>query len=177
MLTSLYLTLYIFGVNFIVFGGGAVYIPIYYTMYIQTFNLLSETEFYGVVAIANTLPGVIGGKLAAYALYLTAGPLGAVVGAVAFTSSAVVIIHYTYKLIEKIKHSQFFTEVNKVIKPIVIGNLLAVTAGFVKTSFVSLNLIVICGLAILTFWWLKKKLPFHYLILLVIGGRLIYSMI
>ncbi len=67
--------LYIFILNLLTYGGGGVYIPVYEHYYTQVFHLMSQNDYYNVVSILNIIPGVTGGKLAGYAMFLEFGYL------------------------------------------------------------------------------------------------------
>lgn len=64
------------------YGGGPSIIPLIRYEAVTRYHWMSDEEFAEVLAIANTLPGPIATKLAAYLGYRLKGALGAVVGVV-----------------------------------------------------------------------------------------------
>lgn len=65
------------------FGGGPSVIPLIRHEAVKTYNWLSDDEFGEIFVLANTLPGPIATKMAAYLGYQLKGVLGAIVAVVA----------------------------------------------------------------------------------------------
>jgi len=65
------------------FGGGPSVIPLIRHEAVNRFNWVTNDEFGEVLAIANTLPGPIATKMAAYLGYKQKGTLGAIVAVLA----------------------------------------------------------------------------------------------
>lgn len=78
------------------YGGGPSIVPLIRYEAVTRYRWMSDEEFGEVLAIANTLPGPIATKLAAYLGYREKGALGAAVGLVSHiapTCAAMVLLY------------------------------------------------------------------------------------
>ena len=53
-------------INILVFGGGGIFIPIYQSVYVDLYKLMTTQDYYTLVSLVNIFPGATGGKLASY---------------------------------------------------------------------------------------------------------------
>lgn len=153
--------IYIFILNLITYGGGGVYIPVYEHYYTEVFNLMNQADYYNVISILNIIPGVTGGKLAGYAMFLEYGYLGMIVGIIIFAGSGILLVILLDKALSKLKDHPIFIEVNKNVKPVVGGILLSITYDFYVMANSKMSLImllVISGIVIYLLAFRKTKI-------------------
>ncbi len=156
---------YIFLINLITYGGGGVYIPVYETYYTDMFHLMSQHDYYNVVSILNIIPGVTGGKLAGYAMFLDYGIFGMLLAIVLFASSGIMLVILLDKMLAKVNDHPIFIEVNNNIKPVVAGILLTITYNFYQLSFEKMSFFYIALISIVTYYLLViKKVKIYYLV-------------
>jgi chromate transporter len=74
------------------FGGPPTHIALLRKLCVQERGWLSATEFEDAIAACNALPGPASTQLAIFCAWRVAGPVGAVVGGVAFIAPGLVII-------------------------------------------------------------------------------------
>jgi chromate transporter len=74
------------------FGGPPTHIALLRKLCVQQRGWLSTTAFEDAIAACNTLPGPASTQLAIFCAWSVAGPVGAVVGGVAFIAPGLVII-------------------------------------------------------------------------------------
>lgn len=153
MLSKLF---YIFGINFITFGGGGVFIPLYETYYVDKFHLMSQSDYYGVVSIVNALPGVTGGKLAAYGMFFDYGIFGMILGILAFILPGILMIFAVIKIIDKMKDNRIFIRVNALMKPVVAGILLSITFDFWQVALSQYSIITFLGILLISTLCIKQ---------------------
>ncbi len=170
---------YIFLINLVTYGGGGVFIPVYETYYVDVFELMNNLEYYNVVSILNVIPGVTGGKLAGYAMYLVYGIIGLIVAILLFAGSGILLVLLLEKVLSKVRSSQLFTKINRNIKPVVVGILLTITYNFYEVALSKLPLVTVGLLTIITYYLLAVKkvrmynLVVIYLLLSIIINQII----
>lgn len=119
-------------INVLVFGGGGVYISAFEDIFTKACNLVDLNGYLNIVAVTNIFPGLIGGKLAAYGGYLSGGVLGSVLACILFISVPVIVILLIFKYIDRIKDHPLYLEINKTLKPVIIGTFVAIGIQFVQ---------------------------------------------
>lgn len=159
----------IFYYNLIIFGGGFVYIPFYENFYVDLFKLTTYDNYYTIVAIQNVLPGVTGGKLASYAMFLDYGFIGLFLAMLVFIIPSVLLVSFISKKLTNIKDKPLFVYVSNNIKNVIVGVLLALSIDLIKITYdnmkLSLFLFYIC---ITSFLLLKCKISIFKLIIISI---------
>lgn len=132
------------------FGGGNAMLPLIYQG-ANNLNLMSESEFTNLVAIAQVTPGPIAVNAATYVGYNTAGFAGALVATFGVVLPSFVLVMITYHFISRFKNSAVVEGAFEGIRPMTAG-LLAAAVYFVGgTTFKKPEVIpvAICVLTIL----------------------------
>ena len=129
-------------INILVFGGGGIFIPIYQSVYVDLYKLLTTQDYYTLVSLVNIFPGATGGKLASYLMYLDHGLGGAMIGALVFTMIPIIVVILTFKSIDKIKNHPLYLMLNDYLQPIMIGIFIALAISFIKLGFGNLPMII-----------------------------------
>lgn len=160
--------LYIVIINLITFGGGPVYIPIYEQFYTH-FNIASQDDYYVIVAIQNAFPGVTGGKLGGYAMYLEYGLLGFILSTLAFVIPGIILMLIAMKSFEKLRNSKYFNSVNEVTKPIIIAILVKIGIDFFVKAFNSIDIYYFIFYVLFIALLLKLKVKVYRVIYLTLG--------
>ncbi len=169
---------YIFSINLVTYGGGGVYIPVYESYYVDIFNLMTSQEYYNVVSILNVIPGVTGGKLAGYAMYLEYGIFGMLLGIFLFASSGILLVLTLEKLLSNIREHKLFKQVNANIKPVVVGILLTITYNFYEIALAKIDLVVVLVLTMITWYLLaSKKIKMYNLVVIYLIFSIIINLI
>ncbi len=150
-------SLYIFIINLVTYGGGGVFIPVYQTYYVDIFRLMSPAEYYNVISILNVIPGVTGGKLAGYAMYIEYGVLGMVLAIILFAGSGIMLVLILEKILSKVRDSRMFIRINRNIKPVVVGILLTITYDFYEVALQQIDIITVTAISAVTYYLLVKK--------------------
>ncbi|SDN94972.1 chromate transporter [Paenibacillus sp. yr247] len=114
------------------FGGGPSVIPLIRYEAVTKYQWLDDSEFGEILALANTLPGPIAPKMAAYLGYRLNKTMGAIVGVLAHilpTSLAMIaLLGFLFKL----QHSPVVAGMISAVRPVV-----AVMLGQMAYEFAS----------------------------------------
>lgn len=154
------------------YGGGPASIGLVQYEVVNRYGWMSVGEFGEIIALANTLPGPIGTKLAGYVGYEMAGIPGALVALFAYVSPSLIAMVTLLGLLYKFKDSPRVKSMTGLIKP-AIAILLAVLAfQFFETSWFSAGVLqtILIGLVSL---WLLERVKVHPAFVIV--GALLYG--
>lgn len=138
MMIYLKLFFMFFKIGIFAFGGGYVILPMIYQD-IQTFGLMSASEFSDIVALSQMTPGPIAVNAATYVGYKTAGLAGAASATFGVTLPAFFIILTIIAFLTKFKESPVIQAVLSGIRPATVGLIATAVLFFAKTSIVSEN--------------------------------------
>ena len=149
------------------YGGGPAMIPLIQGEVVDARHWMNLQEFVDLLAMANTLPGPIAPKLAAFVGYKQAGLVGSVVGAVSIVLPAVVLILVMSIFFMQFKDSARSVGALKAVRPAVVallfytiysiwgksvhgvGGVLIGAVAFVLTAFLDVHpALVILGAAL-----------------------------
>lgn len=139
------------------FGGGPAAIPLIKKEVVDTYELMSEEEFYETMAIGNTLPGPIITKLAGYIGYRVGGVLGLLNATFASVMPSVVMIILLFKVLNNYKEVGFVQGMTNGVIPIIAVMMLGVFIDLMKKTKKLLGLlkgaiiIAVAALCILVF--------------------------
>lgn len=101
------------------YGGGPSTVPLFRHEAVNRYRWLSDEEFGEVLAIANTLPGPIATKLAAYLGYREKGAAGALVSVLAHILPTCVAMVGLYAFIEFFSNSAVISGMIAAVVPVV----------------------------------------------------------
>lgn len=122
------------------FGGGPSTIPLIEYEVVKKYKWMTEEEFGDVLAMANTLPGPIATKMAAYIGYKVKGNLGATVAILAHILPSIIALIGLLGALYAYRHSPIVSGMVLGVTP-VIGFMLAEMAyGFYKKGHKGLGL-------------------------------------
>lgn len=106
------------------YGGGPSTIPLIEYEAVEKYKWVSEEEFGEILALANTLPGPIATKMAAYIGYKVKGSIGAVVAILTHILPSLVAMIGLLGFIYSFRHSPIVSGMVQGVTP-VIGFMLA----------------------------------------------------
>ena len=101
------------------FGGGPSVIPLIRHEAVSRYNWLDDEEFGETLAIANTLPGPIATKMAAYLGYRMKGWLGALVSVGAHILPSCFAMVFLIAFINVLSHSAVISNMIAAVIPVV----------------------------------------------------------
>jgi len=166
-----------FRVGIFGYGGGPSMIPLVHMECVKKYQWISSEEFSDYYALANTLPGPIATKMAAYVGYRQKGWLGAFIAICAVTLPIVILMIGLLQFIVAIKSSGHVQGMIQAIQPVIAVMMLAMTWEFLskgwkaakgKTGFVALVLLSVAALL-----WID--LHPGILIAVLLAGAFLYS--
>lgn len=166
-----------FRVGIFGYGGGPSMIPLVHAECVKKYKWISSDEFSDYYAFANTLPGPIATKMAAYVGYRQKGWLGAIIANIAVFLPVVLLMIGLLEAIGQFKESSKFTGMVHAIQPVIGVMMLALTWEFLskgwkatqgKVGFSALVIISVLTLAIV-------DLHPGILIAVFLAGAFIYS--
>jgi len=161
-------------VVFLTFGGGAVFIPMFEDMFVFRMEIFTIEEYTQLIAVLNAFPGPTGGKISAYTGYVEYGITGMILASLAFVVPGIVMMLISFNLVEKVKHSKLFKQLNLYIKPIVMGIFLSIIIKFTMTSVTNIGYLETIIITVVSFVLLDR---FKWSPLKVISLSLTYGLI
>jgi len=108
-----------FRVGIFGYGGGPSMIPLVHMECVKKYQWISSEEFSDYYALANTLPGPIATKMAAYVGYRQKGWLGAFIAICAVTLPIVILMIGLLQFIVAIKSSGHVQGMIQAIQPVI----------------------------------------------------------
>lgn len=142
-----------FRVGIFGFGGGPSMIPLVHAECVKKYQWISSDEFSDYYAFANTLPGPIATKMAAYIGYRLKGWLGALVAIFAVVVPILLLMIGLLQMLDRFKDSQQFIGMVNAIQPVIGVMMLVMTWEFVSKGWKAA----------------AAKIPFIILIVIAVG--------
>lgn len=106
------------------YGGGPSTIPLIEFEAVQKYKWVTEEEFGEILALANTLPGPIATKMAAYVGYKVKGGLGAAVAILAHVLPSIIAMLALLGVLYRFRNSPIVSGMVQGVTPVV-GYMLA----------------------------------------------------
>ncbi len=152
------------------FGGGYAMIPLI-TGAVTQYQWLGVQEITDIVAISQMTPGPLAINAATFTGIKVSGLLGGVVATVAVSLPCICITMMVSKYFFQFQHNQRVRGTLYMIRPVVVGMILAATITIAFTAFFSLQgttgimelgqmtkvSYLSVGIAVLSFWWIHCK--------------------
>ncbi|QOV10081.1 chromate transporter [Viridibacillus arvi] len=123
-----------FRVGMLGFGGGPSAIPLVHQEVVKKYKWMEDDEFSDVVALANTMPGPIGTKLAGYIGYRIAGVAGAINAILVSVVPTIILMIVLLFLLQKNKDIPAVQAMASAVVPVVAVMLGILALDFVKKS-------------------------------------------
>ncbi|MGF9978585.1 chromate transporter [Viridibacillus arvi] len=123
-----------FRVGMLGFGGGPSAIPLVHQEVVKKYKWMEDDEFSDVVALANTMPGPIGTKLAGYIGYRIAGVAGAINAILVSVVPTIILMIVLLFLLQTNKDIPAVQAMASAVVPVVAVMLGILALDFVKKS-------------------------------------------
>lgn len=152
-------------------GGGMVAIPLIQQIVVER-GWISLSDFFGMVAIAESTPGPIGINIATYVGFDQFGIPGAIVATISFIIPSFVIVSLLSDLLKKYRYSPIVKNWFLYLKASIIGLIgyafvnVADYALFQTEEFIDVKASILLVILAVIYYFLRKK-PW---IVIVIGG-------
>lgn len=167
-----------FKVGLFTIGGGLVAIPLVQQEVVER-GLITASEFYNMVAVAESTPGPIGINVATYVGYSQFGILGALVSTISFIIPSFFIVSFLAGLLRKYRKSPLVINWFLYIKAAIVGLIgyslvnVVIHVFFTEEYQLILDirpLILLIGLSVV-YYYLKDK-PWVVIIIGAVTGVL-----
>ena len=167
-----------FKVGLFTIGGGLVAIPLVQQEVVER-GLITASEFYNMVAVAESTPGPIGINVATYVGYSQFGILGALVSTISFIIPSFFIVSFLAGLLRKYRKSPLVINWFLYIKAAIVGLIgyslvnVVIHVFFTEEHELILDirpLILLIGLSVV-YYYLKEK-PWVVIIIGAVTGVL-----
>jgi len=128
------ISLAFFRIGMLGFGGGPSSIPLVHSEVVKKYNWMNDDEFGDTLALANTLPGPIGTKMAGYIGYRVAGIWGCLNAILSSVIPTVVGMIVFLGLLQAYKDIPWVQHMSASVVPVVAVMLGVMTWDFIKKS-------------------------------------------
>ncbi|HWJ76607.1 MAG TPA: chromate transporter [Niallia sp.] len=137
------------------FGGGPSVIPLIRHEAVTKYKWLENDEFGEILAIANTLPGPIATKMAAYLGYRQKGVMGAIVSVLAHILPTCLAMVFLLSFITFLSNSIIVTSMISAVVPVIAVMLGLMAYEFGEKAVKGLGIYVGIGLTIVCIFLLQ----------------------
>ena len=155
-------------------GGGYAVIPLIEKDIVSR-NWLSQDEFYELLAITESLPGVFATNIAALVGYKIYGIKGGIVAALGTIIAPFLIIVFISMLFNKFQDNYYVAKAFKSLRPVVVALIAAPCYSALKASGMSFKNIILPSIA-LSLMWFGNVSPVWIVISGCIGGIMYYNL-
>jgi chromate transporter len=161
------------------YGGGPSIVPLIRYEAVTRYRWMDDAEFGEVLAIANTLPGPIATKLAAYLGYRTKGALGAALAIVAHIAPTCVAMVALYSFISFFSTSPVIKGMIAAVVPVVAVMLGVMAYEFGEKALKGLGLYAGAACFIVSFLLLQVLAvhPAIVIVLFLLYGAFHYKLV
>jgi len=128
------ISLAFFRIGMLGFGGGPSSIPLVHSEVVKKYKWMNDDEFGDTLALANTLPGPIGTKMAGYIGYRVAGIWGCLNAILSSVIPTVVGMIVFLGLLQAYKDIPWVQHMSASVVPVVAVMLGVMTWDFIKKS-------------------------------------------
>ncbi|WNQ10710.1 chromate transporter [Paenibacillus aurantius] len=172
MMDILRLLLGFFLSNVFGYGGGPSSIPLMYQEIVPHYQWLTATEFSNMLALANSLPGPIATKIAAYTGFQVSGWTGAVAALAATVLPSAAALILLIKLLQKYRQSPVVKGMTLFVQPVIAVMMIQVTWQSSRESLAQIGIVHFALLAAAAYWlMLRRKVHPAF----VIAGAFLYG--
>lgn len=156
-------------------GGGYAMLSMVEKAVVDQKKWIENDEFWDMMAIVQSLPGVFAVNTALYVGQKVAGRKGAFTSMLGAILPSIVIILLLATVFREFRDNPVVERIFKGIRPCVVALILAPSLRMIKSAKVTWETAIIPILAVFLIWWCKISPA--YVILTAIAGSLIYALI
>ncbi|NHC41507.1 chromate transporter [Bacillus sp. MM2020_1] len=132
------------------YGGGPSTIPLIEFEAVKKYKWMNEDEFVEILALANTLPGPIATKMAAYIGYKVKGYLGATVAILTHILPSIIAMIALLGVLYKFKESPIVSGMVQGVTPVIGFMLLEMAYRFFQNGRKGLGLPIMLSLSVVS---------------------------
>lgn len=155
-------------------GGGYAMLSMVEKAVVDQKKWIENDEFWDMMAIVQSLPGVFAVNTALYVGEKVAGRKGAFASMLGAILPSIVIILLLATVFREFRDNPVVERIFKGIRPCVVALILAPSLRMIKSAKVTWKTAIIPILAVFLIWWCKISPA--YVILTAIAGSLIYAL-
>ena len=156
-------------------GGGYAMLSMVEKAVVDQKKWIASDEFWDMIAIIQSLPGVFAVNTALYVGQKVAGRKGAFASMLGAILPSIVIILLLATVFREFRDNPVVERIFKGIRPCVVALILAPSLRMIKSAKLTWKTAIIPILAVFLIWWCKISPA--YVILTAIAGSLIYALI
>ena len=156
-------------------GGGYAMLSMVEKAVVDQKKWIPNDEFWDMIAVVQSLPGVFAVNTALYVGHRVAGTKGAIAAMLGAIIPSITIILLLATVFREFRDNPMAERIFKGIRPCVVALILAPSLRMVKSAKVTWKTAIIPIAAAFLIWWCKVS-PV-YVILAAIAGSLIYALI
>ena len=156
-------------------GGGYAMLSMVEKAVVDQKKWIENDEFWDMMAIVQSLPGVFAVNTALYVGEKVAGRKGAFASMLGAILPSIVIILLLATVFREFRDNPVVERIFKGIRPCVVALILAPSLRMIKSAKVTWKTAIIPILAVFLIWWCKISPA--YVILTAIAGSLVYALI
>jgi len=128
-----------FKIGLFSFGGGYAMLPLIQQQVVILNKWITQGEFIDIVAISQITPGPIAINSATYIGYKVGGFLGSTVATLGVSLPSVIVMILLLKFIEKFKNNKYMESAFVMLRPTVIGLILAAAISITQSSVIDIK--------------------------------------
>ena len=156
-------------------GGGYAMLSMVEKAVVDRKQWIPSDEFWDMIAIVQSLPGVFAVNTALYVGHRIAGRKGAVAAMLGAIIPSIVIILLLATIFREYRDLPVVERIFKGIRPCVVALILAPSLRMIKSAKINWKTVIIPIATVALIWWLKVSPAL--VILAAITGSLIYALI
>ena len=175
MKKPLQLFLTFFKIGAFTLGGGYAMLSMVEKAVVDQKKWIPNDEFWDMIAVVQSLPGVFAVNTALYVGHRVAGTKGAFAAMLGAIIPSITIILLLATVFHEYRDQPVVERIFKGIRPCVVALILAPSLRMIKSAKVTWKTAIIPIAAVFLIWWCKISPA--YVILAAIAGSLIYALI
>lgn len=156
-------------------GGGYAMLSMVEKAVVDQKKWIPNDEFWDMIAVIQSLPGVFAVNTALYVGHRVAGKKGAFAAMLGAIIPSITIILLLATVFQEFRDNPVVERIFKGIRPCVVALILAPSLRMIKSAKVNWKTAVIPIAAVFLIWWCKVSPA--YVILAAIAGSVIYAVI
>ena len=156
-------------------GGGYAMLSMVEKAVVDQKKWIASDEFWDLIAIVQSLPGVFAVNTALYVGHKIAGKRGAVAAMLGAIIPSIVIILLLATVFREYRELPVVERIFKGIRPCVVALILAPSLRMIKSAKITWKTAVIPIAAVALIWWLRVSPA--WVILAAIIGSLVYALV
>ncbi|MCR5014079.1 MAG: chromate transporter [Bacteroidales bacterium] len=175
MKTTLQLFFTFFKIGAFTLGGGYAMLSMVEKAVVDKKKWIPSDEFWDMIAIVQSLPGVFAVNTALYVGHKIDGTKGAIAAMLGAIIPSITIILLLATIFKEYRELPVVERVFKGIRPCVVALILAPSLRMIKSAKVTWKTVIIPIAAVVLIWWCKVSPAI--VILAAIAGSLVYALI